>query len=68
MRSRPVFAVLVAACLATFATANNAKAADIDLMTTGARQPDAARALSNYLQLESSVAAVRKNGMVPAPR
>jgi molybdate transport system substrate-binding protein len=32
------------------------------------RVPDAARALSNFLQLESSVAAIRKNGMVPAPR
>jgi molybdate transport system substrate-binding protein len=36
MRSRPAFAVVVAACLATFATANSTKAADIDLMTTGA--------------------------------
>jgi molybdate transport system substrate-binding protein len=34
----------------------------------GAKQPDAARALSNYLQLESAVAAIRENGMVPAPR
>jgi molybdate transport system substrate-binding protein len=33
-----------------------------------AKQPDAARALSSFLQLESSVAAIRKNGMVPAPR
>jgi len=33
-----------------------------------AQQPDAARALSNFLQLESAVAAIRKNGMVPAPR
>jgi len=36
MRSRPTFAVVVAACLASFATANSAEAADIDLMTTGA--------------------------------
>jgi molybdate transport system substrate-binding protein len=33
-----------------------------------AKQPEAARALSNFLQRESSVAAIRKNGMVPAPR
>jgi molybdate transport system substrate-binding protein len=32
------------------------------------QRADAARALSNYLQLESAVAAIRKNGMVPAPR
>ena len=36
MRSRPAFAVVVAACLAAFAPASGAKAADIDLMTTGA--------------------------------
>jgi molybdate transport system substrate-binding protein len=36
MRSRPAFAVVVAACLASFAPANSSKAADIDLMTTGA--------------------------------
>ena len=33
-----------------------------------AMQPEAARALSNFLQLETSVAAIKKNGMVPAPR
>jgi molybdate transport system substrate-binding protein len=33
-----------------------------------AKQPEAARALSNFLQLESAVAAIRKNGMVPVPR
>lgn len=33
-----------------------------------AKQPEAARALSNFLQRESAVGAIRKNGMVPAPR
>ena len=32
------------------------------------RVPEAARALTSFLQLETSVAAIRKNGMVPAPR
>jgi len=32
------------------------------------RVPEAAWALSNFLQRESAVAAIRKNGMVPAPR
>lgn len=77
MRSRPAFAVVVAACLATFATTNIVGELPAKLQTTlvyatgihaDARQPDAARALSNYLQLESAVAAIRKNGMVPAPR
>jgi molybdate transport system substrate-binding protein len=34
----------------------------------GARQPEAARALARFLMLETSVPAIRKNGMEPAPR
>jgi molybdate transport system substrate-binding protein len=34
----------------------------------GALQPEAARALSNFLQGEAAVTAIRKNGMEPAPR
>ena len=101
MRSRPICAAVVAAYCATFAANTSVKAADINLMTTGAvellpiqgidivgelpreiqttlvyatgihadtRVPDAAKALSSFLQLETSVAAIRKNGMVPAPR
>ena len=33
-----------------------------------AKAPDAARALSRYLQAETSVPAIKKNGMEPAPR
>ena len=33
-----------------------------------AKQPEAARALAQFLMLETSVAAIRKNGMEPAPR
>jgi molybdate transport system substrate-binding protein len=34
----------------------------------GAKQPEAARALANFVRLETAVAAIRKNGMEPAPR
>jgi molybdate transport system substrate-binding protein len=33
-----------------------------------ARQPEAARALARFVTLETAVAAIRKNGMEPAPR
>jgi hypothetical protein len=35
---------------------------------TGAREPEAARALARFVTLETAVDAVRKNGMEPAPR
>jgi hypothetical protein len=34
----------------------------------GTLQPEAAWALSNFLQRETSIGAIRKNGMEPAPR
>ena len=34
----------------------------------GAKQPEAARALARFLLLETSVPAIKKNGMEPAPR